>query len=185
VLGMSLFAAACVALMEEWFFRGALFSLLLRAMKPVPTLLFLSFFFAIIHLLQPPPSAVVADDAVSAGTGFWMVGQIFQKFGQAHFLIAEGATLFMVGLILGWARWQTKSLWLSIGLHAGWVFGIKLFAGFTRTPKGINRAAFMPWIGEDLKMGATPLIILSFTGLIMLGWLILRQFALKTMPREK
>lgn len=185
VLGMAIFAAFCVALMEEWFFRGALFGLLLRAMKPVPALLFLSFFFAIIHLLQPPDSAVVADNAVEAGTGFWMVGQIFAKFGQANFLIAEGSTLFAVGLILGWARLQTKSLWLSIGLHAGWVFGIKLFAGITRTPKGVNKQAYLPWIGEDLRIGATPLIVLCFTGLIMLGWLILRQFGLRHLPKEK
>jgi membrane protease YdiL (CAAX protease family) len=185
VLGTSLFAAVCVALLEEWFFRGALFALLLRALKPIPALLFLSFFFAIIHLLQPPEDIVVADNAVEAGTGIWMVGQIFQKFGHANFLIAEGSTLFVVGLILGWARWQTRSLWLSIGLHAGWVFGIKLFAGLTRTPKGVDKTAYLPWIGADLRIGATPLIVLSFTGLLVLGWLVLRKIALKTMPREK
>jgi membrane protease YdiL (CAAX protease family) len=185
VLGTAIFAAFCVALLEEWFFRAALFGLLLRAMKPVPAVLFLSLFFSIIHLLQPPDAIVVADNAVEAGTGFWMVGQIFTKFGNANFLIAEGATLFAVGLILGWARWRTKSLWLSIGMHAGWVFGIKLFAGLTRTPKAVNKQAFLPWIGEDLRIGATPLIVLSFTGLIMLGWLILREYGLRHLPKEK
>ncbi len=183
--GLAVVAAICVALAEEWFFRGALMALLLRVLRPLPALLFLSAFFAVIHLLQPPDDIVVADQAVGAGTGFWMVGQIFAKFGQANFLIAEGSTLFMVGLILGWARLQTRSLWLSMGLHGGWVFGIKFFAGLTRTPKGIKPASYLPWIGQDLKIGATPLLVLSLTGLIMLGWLALRRAALRTLPNGK
>ena len=178
-------AAVCVALLEEFFFRGALMGLLLRTLKPIPALLFLSGFFAIIHLLQPPDDAVVANDAVGAGSGFWMVGQIFSKFGNANFLIAEGATLFMVGLVLGWARLRTHSLWLSIGLHAGWVFGIKLFAGLTRTPKKVSPSSFMPWIGGDLKIGVVPLIILTVTGLIVCGWFVVRRKAIATLPPLK
>lgn len=180
-------AIACisVALLEEYFFRGALMALLLRTLGPLSALFFLSFFFAIVHLLQPPNSAQVANNSVEFGTGFWMVGQIFSKFGNANFLVAEGATLFMVGLILGWARLKTHSLWLSIGLHAGWVFGIKLFAGVTRTPKKVAPDSFMPWIGGDLKIGVVPLIILTFTGILVMGWLILRRKAIATLPPPK
>lgn len=185
VLAGAAIACVSVALLEEYFFRGALMALLLRTLRPLSALLFLSFFFAIVHLMQPPDSAQVASNSVAAGTGFWMVGQILSKFGDAHFLVAEGATLFMVGLILGWARLKTHSLWLSIGLHAGWVFGIKLFAGVTRTPKKVAPDSFMPWIGGDLKIGVVPLIILTFTGLLVLGWLILRVKAIATLPPPK
>lgn len=185
VLLTATIAGICVAIMEEFFFRGALMGLLLRTLKPLTALLFLSAFFSIIHLLQPPESAVVANDAVNLGSGFWMVGQILSKFGNANFLIAEGATLFMVGLILGWARLKTNSLWLSIGLHAGWVFGIKLFAGMTKTPKGVSSAKFMPWIGGDLKIGIVPLIVLSITGLIVCGWFVVRRKAIATLPKLK
>lgn len=181
VVAAAMFAAICVALLEEWFFRGALMGLLLRSMKPIAALLFLSLFFAVIHLLQPPEDVRVTDSAVQAGTGFWMVGQILGKFGNAQFLIAEGATLFMVGLILGWARLKTRSLALSIGLHAGWVFGVKFFADITRTPRKVPIKDYLPWIGENLKIGATPLIILTVTGVLVIAWLIIREMALKTM----
>ena len=182
--GMALFAAFCVALMEEWFFRAGLFGLLLRTMRPLPALFFLSGFFSIIHLLQPPDETFISPADVNAGSGFWVIGQIFAKFGNANFLLAEGATLFAVGLILGWSRLRTRSLWLGIGLHAGWVFGIKFFAGLTRTPKGVNGKAFMPWIGDDLKTGLVPLMVLSFTGLLVAGWFVLRRKAIATLPRE-
>ena len=182
VLGGALVAAICVALLEEWFFRGGLFSLLLRTLKPMTALIFLSGFFAIVHLLQPPDEAAIGAEAVNAGSGFWMIGQIFAKFGSARFLLAEGATLFVVGLILGWARLRTRSLWLSMGLHAGWVFGIKFFAGLTRTMKKVTPESYMPWIGGDLKIGLVPLGVLSFTGLLVAGWLVLRRKALATLP---
>ncbi len=182
VLATATLAAVCVALMEEFFFRGALLGLLLRTMRERYAVIFLAAFFALIHLLQPPDELVVPDDQVHAGSGFWIVSLIFSKFGSANFLVAEFSTLLVVGVILGWARLRTQSLWLAIGLHAGWVFGIKLFAGLTRGTKKLGAGDYLPWIGRDLKIGAVPLLVLGFTGLLVLGWLILRAKALKNLP---
>jgi uncharacterized protein len=185
IVGTALFAAVSVGLIEEFFFRGALMGLLLRTLRPWAALLFLSFFFSIVHLLQPPAAAHVPNESVEMGSGFWVVGQIFAKFGDADFLIAEGSTLFVVGLILGFARLRTHSLWLSIGLHAGWVFGIKFFSGLTRTPKKVSPEAYLPWIGGDLKIGVTPLIVLTVTGMLVIAWLALRQMAIASLPKSK
>ncbi|MBP7948951.1 MAG: CPBP family intramembrane metalloprotease [Verrucomicrobiales bacterium] len=199
VLSTAVIAGIFVALLEEFFFRGALLGLLLRTLRRLPALLFLSFFFSIVHLLQPPVGLEVSDAEVHSGTGFWMVGTILGKFGDGRFLLSEFATLFLLGMILGWARLKTRSLWLSVGLHAGLVFALKLFAGITNRgkltdaagsvildskgkPKLVNPDHFLPWIGQDLKTGVAPLLALAALGLLTLGWLALRTKALAAAP---
>ncbi len=173
LIGPSLVAAISVALLEEFFFRGALFAFLLRSLSPTKAMLFLAAFFSIVHLLQPPPDLVISQP--NWASGFTMVGHILGRFGDASFLVAEFCTLFVVGWILGLARFHTRSLWLAIGLHAGWVLGVKLFGGLTRTAKKIKIADFSPWIGKDLKSGVAPLAVLAFTGLLIWFYLSWRR----------
>jgi membrane protease YdiL (CAAX protease family) len=160
----SLMRAAGAGLMEELFFRGALLGLVLRVWRPRTALVFVSAVFAAVHFLQAPPSLVIRD-GIEAGTGFWLVGEILRVFADANFLLAECATLFLAGWILGEARLRTRSLWLPIGLHAGWIFGIGLYAGLTRASRAVRRDEYLPWIGETLKSGLVPLAMLALTGL--------------------
>jgi membrane protease YdiL (CAAX protease family) len=47
--------------------------------------------------------------------------------------------LFLLGIVLSYAFIRTGSLYLSIGLHAGWVFGIKtikVYGNYTREGLG-------------------------------------------------
>jgi len=81
-----------------------------------------------------------------------------------HVLLAEFATLFAVGGVLTLARMRTGSLWAGIGLHAGWVFGLKWFSGLMSYQKG-----WLPWIGPNLKVGLVPLLVVILT-----GWLVLK-----------
>jgi hypothetical protein len=66
---------------------------------------------------------------------------------------------------------RTRSLWLPIGLHAGWVFGIGFFAGVARASKTVRDDRLLPWIGETLKIGLVPLAVLVLTG-CLLAWLV-------------
>lgn len=164
-------AAIAVPLLEEFFFRGAIFGLALRTVKPLPALVFVTFFFTIVHFLKPPDSVRLLDADVTWGSGFWMVGQVFAKFGNPVFILSEFATLFAVGWILGVARLRTDSLWLSIGLHGGWVFGLKLYSELTWIPVELQRGAYLPWAGRDLKEGLIPLAFVVLTGVIVFAWL--------------
>jgi membrane protease YdiL (CAAX protease family) len=163
VLQDSLMRAAGAGIVEEVFFRGALLGLVLRVWRPRAAIAFVSAVFAAVHFLQAPPSLVIRE-GIEAGTGFWLVGEILRVFGDANFLLAECATLFTAGWILGEARMRTRSLWLPIGLHAGWIFGIGLFAGLTRASRAVRRDEYLPWIGETLKSGLVPLGMLALTG---------------------
>ena len=86
---------------------------------------------------------------------------------QAHrldFLLAEFFTLFAVGWVVAQARVTTGSLWPGIGLHAGWVFGLKYFSALTLGSKALLRGDHLPWIGLNLKMGLVPFGVVLFTG---------------------
>jgi membrane protease YdiL (CAAX protease family) len=149
-----------------------LLGLVLRVWPPRAALIFVSTVFAAVHFLQAPPELVIRD-GIQAGTGFWLVGKILTVFGNANFLLAECATLWLAGWVLGAARLRTRSLWLPIGLHAGWIFGIGMYAGLTRASRAVRRDEYLPWIGETLKSGLVPLAVLALTGAVL--WIYVQR----------
>ena len=74
------------------------------------------------------------------------------------------ATLFAVGWVVAQMRMQTGALWAGIGLHGGWVFGLKYFTALTITSEALNRGETLPWIGSNLKIGLAPFATVLFTG---------------------
>jgi uncharacterized protein len=75
------------------------------------------------------------------------------------------ATLFFIGLVLADARVLTRSLWLSIGLHAGWIFGSGAFSRLAR-----QQTLAFPWIGKNMLVGIIPLGVAALTWVIMRIW---------------
>ena len=75
-------------------------------------------------------------------------------------------SLMLAGILLAVATLRTRSLFLSIGLHAGWIFGqqaLQWMAKFRIKPPD----ALLPWVGQNVVSGAVP------TGLIPAGILLL------------
>lgn len=169
VLATALSSAAGAAILEELFFRWGLMGLVLRTTRPFRALLFVTFIYTLVHFLKPPPELQMP--MVTWTSGFWLVGQIFSQFGNPIFIMAQFATLFTVGWILGYVRLKTSSLWMGIGLHAGWIFGIKLYSPITR--KKMALADMLPWAGADLKTGIIPMVVVLLTGLAV--WLYLQK----------
>lgn len=167
VLFSALTTGLVVALLEEFVFRGALTSIFSTLLKPWPLLISIAVFFALVHFLKPPEGADIT--AVTALSGFHMLGLIFSQFGDWYFLAAEFAVLFAIGWVLGYTRLKTQSLWLGIGLHAGWVFGAKTLGPLAR--RTFEPAAMMPWLGGNLRVGLASCLVVCFTGLIVWLWL--------------
>lgn len=167
--------AAAVSVLEEVLFRGVLTGLLLRSLSAGKALVAVAVLFAALHFLKPPHDLEIARESVGMGTGFWIVGVIFKTFADASMLLAEFGTLLMVGLLLGYTRWRTGALWLPIGLHAGWVFGVFIFRGVFSGTSEVRAGDYLPWIGENLKTGLLPLIVLTITGAILVGWMRSRK----------
>ncbi len=79
-------------------------------------------------------------------------------------IVGAFATLFLIGWILADARLRTKALWLSIGLHAGWIFGNGIFNRLAH-----RRILALPWLGRNLLIGLVPLGVCLLTwGLVVL-----------------
>ena len=91
---------------------------------------------------------------------------MFWQWGDLRLVLGGLATLFAVGLVLGYARWRTRALWLPTGLHAGWVFGLKSFSAASR-----HAAANNLWFGEDLRHGVVPVAVVVLTGVGVAAWL--------------
>jgi len=158
-------SAFVVATIEEVLFRGVLLGIFLRAMKPAPAIAALSFLFAFVHFLEPPVGSRVPDpEAMNAG--FILLGQIFGRFADPMSLLGRFLVLASVGVVLAIARWRTGSLWLPIGLHAGWVFAYVIFKAATWPVANLPEIA--RWlVGVSLLEGLLPLTMMVITGLLV------------------
>lgn len=159
-LGAALGAGA----LEELFFRGALLGLLLKSMPPLRAALAVSFLFAFVHFLKPPEGWSLPMEEVAWSSGFAVLRAIGGGFLDARFLLAEFATLFAVGWVLAMARLRTGRLWACMGLHGGWVFGLKYFSALTLSSKALRAGEWLPWMGVNLKIGLLPLLVIALTG---------------------
>ena len=116
------------------------------------------------------------------GSGLEMTAAIFRKTAEPTRFFSEFLTLFAIGVILARARCATRSLWLPIGLHAGWIFANALCSGMTKTSTALEAGGYqfaagatrIPWIGEELKIGLLPLATLLLTAAV-LEWRLRRR----------
>ena len=159
-----LVAASVVPILEELLFRGFFLGVLLRSFSRLWSLLITSALFSVIHFLKAP-DLTTPNDAVTLSSGFISIAHSFWQFGDPLLLAAGFLTLFAVGCILADARLQTRSLWLSIGLHSGWIFANGTFSRAAR--RGVLA---LPWIGKDLLVGIVPLIIALASWMLMRWW---------------
>ncbi len=157
--------ALLVALIEEVLFRGVLLGIFLRAMRPGPAILLLSFLFAFVHFLEPARGATVPDPE-AAHAGFVLLVQIFSRFADPLSLMSRFSILALVGVVLAYARYRTASLWLPVGLHVGWVFGMGMFKAATWPVAGLPKQ--VEWlIGKSLLEGLLPLSVVAVTGALV------------------
>ncbi len=156
-----------VAFLEEFVFRGALFAVMKKVIRPWPLLISLSAFFALVHFLHPPFGMKIPE--MTMWTGFWFIGQIFGQLANPLLLAAEFAVLFAIGWVLCYVRMKTASLWIGIGLHGGWVFGVKVLSPLTI--RNFESGEMMPWLGDSLRVGAISCLVVCVTGLGLWYWL--------------
>lgn len=169
VMAKILLSAMVVSILEEVFFRGALLGIFLRAFRPSHAILSLSVLFAATHFLTPPENAGVADPR-AAGAGFEMLGLIAGNFLQPELLIHRFLSLLLIGIILGFARFRTASLWLPIGLHTGWVFSLKLFGHLTKRRSDFPAELHLV-MGKQITEGLIPIGMLALTGVALAAYL--------------
>lgn len=159
-----LVAASVVPFLEELLFRGFILGVLLRSCSRLNSLLLTSALFALVHFLKSPERAL-PNESVNWLSGFSSLAHSFSQYGQPLLIVGGLLTLFAVGCILADARLLTRSLWLPIGLHAGWIFANGSFS------KAAHREMLaLPFIGKDLLVGIVPLSIALLSWALMRLW---------------
>jgi membrane protease YdiL (CAAX protease family) len=158
--------ALVVSVLEEILFRGALQGAVRKTTVDDFAIVVVAVLFAAVHFLKPPAHGVPATD-IRWWSGLALLPDTLDQFRQPALLLGGFSTLLVVGLILGYARERTRSLWMPVGLHAGWILGKMGLLAVTRHSEA------WPWLGPDVLVGLAPLLTLLATWGIV--WLMLRE----------
>ena len=155
--------AIIVPLIEESLFRGLFLGVLLRSLRPWLANLLSAVIFSIVHFLKAPDQTTTT---VRWFSGFVSLSHSFDQFREPMLVVGGFTTLFVIGIVLAHARLSTRSLWLSIGLHAGWILASEAFGKMAR-----RELVALPWIGKNLLVGLVPLAICLLTWVLLRMWL--------------
>jgi membrane protease YdiL (CAAX protease family) len=139
---MSRFTGAVVSgvvagFMEEIFFRGLFFLGLYDPDRPLRAYVLANLFYSAIHFVKP--NVAYFMDPTDPLAGFRHLSNTFQSFVEPLQLLPGMFGLFLIGVVLSFALVRTGHLYLGIGLHAGWIVGLKMtrvFGDFTREQLG-------------------------------------------------
>jgi len=161
-LAKTVISALTVPVIEEAFFRGLVLGILLRAGRPYVAMFLTSALFSVVHFLKAPEGT---SPSVTWSAGFQSMSHAFAQFNQPLLVLAGFTTLFLIGWVLADARMRTASLWLPMGLHAGWILGNGVFSRFAR-----REFLLLPWLGRNLLIGLIPLAVVGLTWIIVWYW---------------
>jgi uncharacterized protein len=162
VAGVAL-SAAVVPFIEETLFRGLFLGVFLRSNRPLTATLLSSGIFSIVHFLKAPDQTATS---VAWTSGFISLAHSFDQFTKPMLVLAGFITLFLIGVILAHARLRTRSLWLPIGLHAGWIFASGAFNKIAH-----REIVALPWLGKSLLIGIVPLCVCLVSWILLGAWL--------------
>lgn len=108
-----------VALVEEIFFRGYLYSAIERESGRTLAIVLPSVLYASVHFLDG--RLRVPADQIHWSSGFAVFASMFDAYAQPATIIDSFFSLFAVGILLAIARARTRGIGLCIGMHAAWV----------------------------------------------------------------
>jgi len=120
-----------IGLIEETFFRGAMYQAIRQQGSIFSAIAFSSLLYAAVHFIDP----IRQTEPVGWFSGIQILAGSFWQLGESATLDSFVA-LLAVGAFLGLVREHTKNIAYCIGLHAGWVFIIKLTKEFTSNNHG-------------------------------------------------
>jgi membrane protease YdiL (CAAX protease family) len=148
-------AALLVPIIEEVFFRGAIFGGMRKDQRLLSAALGSSAIYAIVHFFQRS----IWTGPVTWSSGLELLPRMLSGFGDIQQLIPGFFSLTLAGMMLALAYHRTGSLYLSMGLHGGWIFWLKSYGFLTLPIQGAN-ARF--WGTNKLIDGWLAFALLTF-----------------------
>lgn len=164
IIGMLL-----IGVIEEILFRGFILNALRKSLGPVAAVLLSSALFAAVHFIKPAEPA----DTDQWYSGLQLFSNLFAKVGDTFW--PEVCTLFCMGSVLATLSLWTRSVYLAIGLHAGWVWIMMLFRLFTENQGrlvwlyGSGEWISKGWVGPIMALAVWTVVFLTRKKWIALG----------------
>ncbi len=119
-------AAFLIALIEEFFFRGFIFSALKnsRGLNPAVSMVLTSVFYSSLHFVSAKKPFIGPDPGFV--DSLRLMSAPFASLADFGAIWPAALGLFLFGLVLNSVSMRTRSLYPAIGLHAGAIFFVKL-----------------------------------------------------------
>ncbi|MGH7795138.1 MAG: lysostaphin resistance A-like protein [Candidatus Binatia bacterium] len=155
-----------VGFIEEVFFRGMLFLGLLERGRPLRAYGLANVFYSALHFVKPGEDYFL--DRLDLLAGFRHLLTTFQPFFEPATILPGLIGLFLTGVVLSYALARTGNLYLSIGLHAGWVIALKtirVFGDYRRQDLGRAFGSTDPKIVSGVA---------TWIGILLVGLVITR-----------
>ena len=108
-----------VGILEETLWRGYLRGLMGATVS--------SFLYAAAHYFRPLDGSPPAPGPYDPLMAVRRLPEMFEALGEPRFVTLGMVSLFILGMALSRLRQRTGTLWMSIGVHAGFVFAIALY----------------------------------------------------------
>jgi membrane protease YdiL (CAAX protease family) len=128
-------SALVIAVVEEAFFRAFLFAGMEGDFGSTGALIVSSTIYALAHLLRAPGRFYATTLDLTAGVR--TLGLSFSQLSAPLSALPTLIGLFLLGVVLAEAFILTGTVWFSVGLHAGFVIGAKLWPKVMVTRRGL------------------------------------------------
>ena len=138
--------ALIVSFIEEGIFRIVIFVSFIRYIGIYLAAIFSSFIYAVVHFITPDRSFEYPGFSLSIG--FEYLAVVFERLMMPGVVFGV-IGLFLIGIVLCFAFVRSGSIYLSIGLHMGWIFISKLtsvylvFQPVAGIPSGLGSRYFL------------------------------------------
>jgi membrane protease YdiL (CAAX protease family) len=158
-----------VALIEETFLRGAMWSGIARESGALAATVLTSLIYAVTHFVS---SYHVPADQLGWHSGIDMLAGSFGALARPVDVADAYICLFAVGVVLATVRMRTGNIAASLGLHAGWVWVIT----FVRETSVADPANPLHGLLSHFD---------GVVGWLVCGWTVLVGFALNRFYRSR
>ncbi|HYK24997.1 MAG TPA: CPBP family intramembrane glutamic endopeptidase [Steroidobacteraceae bacterium] len=162
IAGVGLARGFAVALIEETFLRGAMFSGIARESGAKAAIVLTALLYGASHFVG---HSHAVDAAPGWGSGLALLAASFGEFAHPLAIGDAYLSLFAVGVVLAMVRAETGHIGACMGLHASWVWVIT----FLRETSVANRASPLAFLLSRFD---------GVVGWLVLGWTVLLGFIL-------
>lgn len=161
MVAAALLGALLLGFLEETIFRGLVLKIFYTALRPLWAVAWASVFFALTHFKRV---SWPDDQPVGLFSG-WEVAGLTLGAAFSTFQFLPWVNLTLCGVVLAILFLRSGALWLSLGVHAGWVFARSLnLELITAAP---TQAAFF-WGTPDLRDGLLSTVVLVLACVVAL-----------------